>query len=180
MSSDDVVSRSRPYVAGPQPDSDAWATEAAQTGKTGTHKITGVGHTVADQDVAAMLGIGPGTPVIVRRRLVLLDGEPVETADAYYPPEIADGTGLASPGKIPGGAARLLADLGHAADRVHEEITARLPDDGEQETLGLRYDEPVLIVRRTSYNADGTPFEAAIMVMRADRRVLAYDLRGAA
>ncbi len=180
MSSDKVVSWSTPYVAASTPHTgDAWATEAASTGGRGTQRILHAGYADATDDVAAMLNLHPGDRVIARWRLILLDGQPVEFADAYYPIAVAEGTPLAKPDKIPGGAAKLLADRGYTAVHVHEEITARRCNSEEQNTLGLAVGDPVLILRRTSYTGDMQPFEAAIMTMKAPGRVLAYDLDAA-
>ncbi len=181
MSHDHLTSRSTPYIAGSPPEhGDAWAQEASAAGGKGTQQILGAGTTEAPADVAPMLGVDVGAPVIARRRLVLLDDQPVELADAYYPADVAEGTPLATQGKIPGGSAGWLAEHGHSASKVHEEVAARLPNDHEQETLGLGPHDPVLILRRTSYDKNGRAFEAAVMTMRADRRVLAYDLDSAA
>ncbi len=181
MSDANLVSRSAPYVAGATPNTgDAWANEAASTGAKGTQRIRSVGLAQAFGDIARMLTLTPGTLIVVRRRLVLLADRPVEMADAYYPATIARDTPLASPGKIKGGAAGWLADHGYTADHVHEEISARLPNADERMALDIGDTDPILILKRTSYTADGQPFEAAIMTMRADRRTLAYDLSSAA
>lgn len=180
MSQEPLVSRSAPYIANASPPTDAWADEAAATGGAGTHQITFAGQAEAPTHIAQALGVDQGAHVIARRRLILLNGRPIEISDTYYPADIADGTPLASDQKIKGGAARWLADHGHTAYKVHEEIAARLPTEAERDTLRLGPRSPVLVLRRTSYNTDGRPFEAAVMVMNADRRVLAYDLSGTA
>ncbi len=183
MSEDRLASRSVPYIAGQSPTDqpgDVWAQEAAEQGGVGTHQILSAGSGPAPLDVAAMLGVQPGDTVIGRRRLVLFNNQPVEIADAYWPADIAADTPLAETAKVPGGTAKWLADHGHITERVHEEITARLPVSEEQEHLSIGHDQPVLILRRTSYDSTGRPFEAAVMTLRADRHTLAYDIGDAA
>lgn len=181
MSDDKLVSRSAPYVAGATPNQgDAWAAEAASTGAKGTQRILFAGLINAPDDIAAMLGLPTGTEVILRRRLLSTDGKAVELANAYYPAAVAANTPLATPAKVKGGVARWLADHGYTAHHVHEEVSARHPDLFEMAALGLRAEDPVLVLQRISNDGDMQPFEAAIMVMRADGRVLAYDLDRAA
>ncbi|GIJ51199.1 hypothetical protein Val02_80850 [Virgisporangium aliadipatigenens] len=178
MGDERVVGESAAYIAGngvrPR---DAWAAEAAAAGGTGSQRITFAGAVPATADVAAALGVEAGATVVVRRRLVLLDGAPVETADAYYPQAVAGGTPLAEPSRIPGGAAAFLAGMGLGADRVLEEIHARVPTPDERHVLRLPAGEPVLVLTRLSLAGDGTPFEYAVMTMRSAGRVLRYDLR---
>src|SRR5437867_3785016 len=102
----DVVSTSAPYVAsGSARAGDAWATEAAAAGRRGTQTIAWAREVPAAAHVATALDLPEGSPVVTRRRVVLLDDQPVELADSYYPPSIAAGTALAEPTKIRGGAA---------------------------------------------------------------------------
>src|SRR6266702_2069408 len=46
----------------------------------------------AAAEVALGLDIEEGSPVIVRRRLFLADGEPVALCDSHYPAGLAEGT----------------------------------------------------------------------------------------
>ncbi|WP_420819999.1 UTRA domain-containing protein [Sinosporangium album] len=74
----------------------------------GAQLIREVGSAVPPPNVAAMLGLNPGTKAIVRRRTMVLDGKPAELTDSWYPISVADGTALAVPRKIKGGAVTLL------------------------------------------------------------------------
>jgi len=88
-------------------------------------------------------------------------------ADSYYPAGIAAGTPLALPAKIRGGAVTLLAEMGHVFTDIVEEITARLPDSDEMSLLDIQDDEPLIILRRLSRDATGTPVEFAVNRMVA-------------
>ena len=168
------TSVSMPYVNGQR--GDAWGAEAAEHGGTGTQKLLSVDETAASTAVAHMLGLAPDEPVIVRRRLMLFDGHPVELTDSYYPAAIARGTRLAEARKIPGGAVAHLSDLGHPPRRISEDVSARLATPDERATLQL--DEPscVLVLARTLFTDNDLPVEASIMTMTADARRLRYEL----
>jgi GntR family transcriptional regulator len=163
--SDRQSTSSTPYVTPNR--GDAWATDAAHRGKTGTQHLLAVETTEPPLFVREALSLGPGDPVVVRRRLILLDEQPVELADSYYPAAIAEATALAGTTKIRGGAVTLLAQLGHAPAQLVEEIIARMPD--EQETAVLKVDrrEPLIELRRLSVDAGGQPVEFAVNRMVA-------------
>lgn len=172
------VSSSLPYVTSPgkgQPD--AWQAEAAGRGGTGTQRIVYAGEISVPDDVAVLLGLGTGGTVVVRRRVIELDGEPCELTDTYYPVEIARGTRLAETRKIPGGAVCLLAELGHAGVRVREDVSARMPEGEECELLRLGPGEPVLRLSRVTLDSGDRPFQVDMMIMPAHRQRLRYEMR---
>lgn len=168
------TSVSMPYVSGHR--GDAWGAEAAGHGGTGTQKLVSVDEVVAPATVADMLGLSPGEPVVVRRRLMLFNDHPVELADSYYPVTIARGTRLAEPRKIPGGAVAFLADLGHPPRRVREDVSARLATPHERTALELDDPSCVLLLARTLFTENDLPVEAGVMTMVADGRRLRYAL----
>ncbi|MFJ2769671.1 GntR family transcriptional regulator [Streptomyces sp. NPDC087300] len=178
MSDSAWVSTSMPYLT-PRGEgqADAWAEEAAARGGRGGQRIVHAGEVVAPDEVAALLGVATGEPVVVRRRVIQLDGEPCELTDTYYPANIARGTRLAGTGKIRGGAVTLLAELGHTGVRVREDVTARMPSEDERATLGMGEGEPVLRISRVTLDGDGRPIQADMMVMPAHRQRLRYEIR---
>ena len=155
---------------------DAWATEAAEHADQGTQHLGDVGEIAASDDVAAALNLTPGAPVVVRRRVMLLNGQPVELTDSYYPTAVASGTPLAEPAKIPGGAVTLLANLGYTPHDVREDITARPPTPEDRLDLNIPEQEPVIILTRTSRTRDGRPYEYSVMTMVARGRRLTYRM----
>jgi len=120
-----------------------------------------------DPRYGGLLGLAEGAAVVVRRRIIPLDGKTTELTDAYFPPAIARGTRLAETTKIPGGAVTLLAELGHVGDLVREEVSARMPDPAEQEALALAPNEPVLTRTRVTLDASGEPFQVDVSVFAA-------------
>jgi GntR family transcriptional regulator len=172
------VSTSLPYLT-PRGtgQGDPWAAEAAARGRRGTQRIVHAGEVPAPADVAALFDVPEGEPVVVRRRLILLDDEPSELTDTYYPVAIAGGTRLAGTAKIPGGALALLAELGHVGVLVREDVTAGMPDEQERQALGAAREEPVLRLVRLTLDRDDRPIQVDRMVMPALRQRLRYQIR---
>jgi GntR family transcriptional regulator len=157
------ISSSTPYLAprgtgAPDP----WQDEAAKAGRVGAHRLILVERQVPPTRVSALMASEPGAPAVLRRRLVTLDELPVEISDSWYPAAIADGTSLAEPGPIKGGASRALAELGYVAARHVEELAVIDTPDSFRDVLG---DSPVIELTRTSYTAADVPFEVAVMLM---------------
>ncbi|KOV85066.1 GntR family transcriptional regulator [Nocardia sp. NRRL S-836] len=168
------TSVSMPYVSGQR--GDAWGAEAAAHGGVGTQRLLGVEEVPATETVAGMLGLQQGEPVVLRRRLMLFDGRPVELVESYYPAAIARDTRLAEPRKIPGGAVALLADLGHPPRWVREDVSARLATVDERSVLRIEAVSCVLLLARSLISDNDLPVEATVMTMVADGRRLRYEL----
>ncbi|MEU4151115.1 UTRA domain-containing protein [Streptomyces sp. NPDC026659] len=178
MSDSRWVSTSMPYLTPrKQGQPDAWGAEAAARGGKGGQRILHAGEVAASEEVAGLLGVHQGDVVVVRRRVIELDGVPCELTDTYYPADIARGTRLAERGKIPGGAVTLLAQLGHRGVRVREDVTARMPGAEECEALRMAPDEPVLLLSRVTLDEADLPIQADLMVMPAHRQRLRYEMR---
>ncbi|WP_219912478.1 GntR family transcriptional regulator [Nonomuraea fuscirosea] len=174
---DSWSSVSMPYVLPRRADQpDAWAEEAAEHGHTGSNVLREVTVLRPPANVGAALGIREDEPVIVRRRTVLLDEQPIELADSYYPVSIAQGTRLADKRKIPGGAPTLLAELGHQLVHVEEDVSTRPATDEERKLLQLQEHEWVLVLFRLSRSRDNTPVEVSVMTMVPYGRHLRYKL----
>ncbi|MBB4891810.1 DNA-binding GntR family transcriptional regulator [Streptomyces olivoverticillatus] len=177
MSDSQWVSSSMPYLTPKSAGAaDAWSAETAALGRRGTQRIVHAGEVPAPPVVAGLLGVPEGETVVVRRRLMLLDGLPNELTDTYYPAGIACGTPLAGTAKIPGGAITLLAELGYAGAAVREDVTARMPDEEEKEVLCTAPDEPVLQLTRLTLDRRGRPVQVDVMTMPAHRQRLHYEM----
>ena len=125
-------------------------------------------------DAAKMLGLGDGEVAVMRHRLLLHDGEPVELSWSYYPVALAAGTPLARRLRIRGGAPRVLADIGWPQERFIDRISARQPTTAELEALDLPADVPVIRQLRTIYSGD-RPVEASVLVKGAHLYELSYE-----
>ncbi|MFI6000271.1 GntR family transcriptional regulator [Streptomyces sp. NPDC051366] len=178
MGSGEWTSTSMPYLA-PRAagESDAWTSEAQAHGSKGGQRILQAGERAASAEVAEMLGTTAGETVVVRRRLIALDGVPCELTDTYYPASIASGTRLAATGKIRGGAVTFLAELGFVGVRAVEMITARMPTADELDQLRMEPGEPVLQIARVTLDGEDRPIQADVMVMPAGQQQLRYEIK---
>ncbi|MFH8748899.1 GntR family transcriptional regulator [Streptomyces rimosus] len=178
MSSRDWISTSMPYAEpGDEAPGDMWAAEAAARGRRGSQRIVHAGEVTAPAEVAQLLGVPAGELVVVRRRIMYLDDRPCELTDTYYPLDIARGTGLAGTSKIPGGAVKLLARMGHTGARIREDVQARMPDEEERKALGAGPGEPVLRLTRLTLDHADRPIQADLMTMPAAGRRLRYEIK---
>jgi DNA-binding GntR family transcriptional regulator len=115
-------------------------------------------------------------PVVLRERLVLLDGAPVELANSYFPLRIAGGTPLEEPRRIKGGAVSLLASLGYEGRQARETVTSRPATPVEQEALQIDDSAWVLDIFRVVIDRSGEPIEVTTMTMPANGRTLHYTV----
>lgn len=98
---------------------------------------------------------------------MLLDDQPVQLADSWYPLAVAGGTGLAEPRKIRGGAVALLAELGYTPGTVREEWGSRTATAEECLMLGLATGAKVDTMFRVLETSTGVPYEVSSEVWPA-------------
>lgn len=177
-SQEDWMHSAQPYLtpAGPG-EADAWREGAKRAGRTGSQRLLAVEEIPAPPRIAAALRQPEGAIVVRRSRLILLDDEPFELTDSYYPAHVAKGTALAESRKIRGGAVTLLAGLGYASSTASEEVGARPPTTEEVTLLGIQPADWVLEVLRILCKSAGGPYEATIMTTPASRRTLHYTVQ---
>ncbi|MER8071509.1 UTRA domain-containing protein [Streptomyces sp. NPDC094034] len=178
MSVGEWVSTSMPYLT-PRGEGqpDAWGAELAARGRRGGQRIVAADEVAASDEVADLLGVAVGEPVVVRRRVMFLEDLPCELTDTYYPASVARGTRLAGTAKIPGGAVTLLAELGYVGVRVREDVTAGMPAEEEREALRIEPGEPVLRLTRITLDMEDRPIQLDKMTMPAHRQRLRYEMR---
>lgn len=166
---DDWRRRSDPYLTPPPigRHGDAWSQESAQRGRRGTQRLIEVAQAVPPTRVSEGLRIVGTDVAVVRRRLMLLDDQPVQLADSWYPLAVAAGTGLIEPRKIRGGAVALLAELGYTPDTVREEWGSRTATAEECLALGLATGAKVDTMFRVLETSSGVPYEVSSEVWPA-------------
>ncbi|MGH3696240.1 MAG: GntR family transcriptional regulator [Pseudonocardiaceae bacterium] len=169
------VSTSYVTQVGDQPRG-SWRSEAERLGMRGSQKLTEVGEVAAPEDIGGLLGVDPGSIVIVRRRVMILDDDPVQLADSYYPLDLVRGTPIAEPRKLPGGTVAALEGLGLELGDFEEHVSARAATPTERKTLRLADGVPVLILTRTTYTTDAQSVEVSRAILAADRHQLIYRL----
>ena len=139
------------------------------------YELLKVDNVVPPADIVAGLQLAPGATAIVRTRILLHDGQPVELSASYYPADIADNSSLAKAAKIRGGAPQALADLGFPQRTFVDRISARPPTVEEVETLDLPDGTPVIRQLRVIYTDKKRPVEASVLIKGAHLYELLYQ-----
>lgn len=152
--------------------------EAAAQGRKAKQQLLDVTKVPAPQDIAELLKISTGDDVIVRRRLFVVDGSPMQFCDGYYPPSLFDGTPVAEKRLIRGGVHAVIEDpsgpLHTRVTQFVEDLDIRLPLPEEIEALDIPEGVPVARVLRTAYDVHGRPLEVLDSIVPTDRYSFRY------
>ncbi len=155
--------------------------QVIEQGKRPEQHLLEVATISASREVATRLDVDDHTPVIVRRRLFLVDDQPVALCDSYYPTTMAEGTAIAEPRRVRGGALAVIEDptgpIGRTAARSLDELTSRMPTQREIDQLRLSPGVPVIRVLRTIYDIEGAPLEVQDSVAAADCHEFRYEVQ---
>jgi len=139
------------------------------------HSEVEVSRVPASADVARVLGIHEGVPVVARRRRMAADGVTVQLATSFIPTDIADGTRLVDQDSGPGGIVSRFAELGYAQTRITEAVRSRRPTEAEATALGLDPDQFVTEIFHVGWTAEGRAVEVCVHVVAASQWVLDYE-----
>lgn len=153
-----------------------WKRKLSELGMEGKQRLGQVGEIPAPEEVAALLDLTPGDPVLHRPRVMLADNRPVQLADSYYPLSVAGGTPLAEQRLVPGGSYAQLTAAGFPPVDYLEEVMFRVAMPGEQSALEVGSGEHVIAMTRTVMSHGERPVECCIMILRADQHKLVYRL----
>jgi GntR family transcriptional regulator len=153
----------------------AFLSDALAAGREASAEVQ-VDRGVAPAEVAERLHLSKGEQVLIRRRRMLADGEPVQLATSYLPLRLVEGSQIEQVDTGPGGTYARLEELGHHLGRFQEDVSARMPLPDEARALRLGAAVPVIRVVRTAFDEQGTPVEVNDMVLAADRYELTYVL----
>ncbi|WP_435187022.1 GntR family transcriptional regulator [Streptomyces sp. bgisy126] len=158
-------------VAGPV--SESIATRVARHAATGSamarnesSRILRIDTVGASESVASRMGVEPGTPVLMRHRVVSRRGVPVHLSTSYYPAYVSAVAPELSDPVSTGGSRELAAErLGSEQKEVIQEVSARPATQEEKSTLGLSGD-PVYVLQtmRTVTLTDDRVVEVAVRV----------------
>jgi GntR family transcriptional regulator len=136
-------------------------------------RLIEVGEVPVPARVASALGLPKRAKVLMRRFLVEEDGEAVELVSSYFPAGLAEGTELGSSEALSGSVRKHLEARKKARfDHVTERVSARLPESGEAELLGLPDGVPVLSVLVVACDASGQVLQVSDVLLPADRQEL--------
>jgi GntR family transcriptional regulator len=154
--------------------------QVEEQGQTPEQRLLEVGWVPAPADIALRLDVDLGARVVVRRRLFVVNGEPVAFCDSYYPAELAEGTPLAKAERIVGSAYGLIEDpagpIGRRLKRSVDDLVCRMPTPEEVDGLRLAPGVPVVRTLRTVYDARGRAVEVQDTVAAADKHQFRYEV----
>lgn len=128
------------------------------------YEILRVGHERPPMDAARKLNLADDETAVLRQRMTLRNGDPVEISWSYYSESIAAGTALDKPARVRGGAPAALAELGLYQHEFVDEVQVREPTTEELEALELPSGIPVMRTLRTITDDEGAVLEVTIMV----------------
>lgn len=166
-----TIVRGRPAVAEQKDRRGLAALERDESDAPG--RLVEVGEVPVPARVATALGLPKRAKVLVRRFLVEEGGEPVELVSSYFPAGMVEGSELGSAEALSGSARdHLEARKRVRFDHVTERVSARMPDRGEAELLGLPEAVPVLSVLVIACDAAGQALQVSDVLLPADRQEL--------
>ena len=133
----------------------------------------------ASDDLAAVLGVPAGTPLLERiyRTRYREEDAPFNLSHSYLVydvvkanPDLLD----ASMEPWPGGTQNQLFTLGIELGRIDEHVTARPPTAEEAEELGLRAGVSVIVLRKVSFDIEGQAVEVSDVTLPGDRTEMVF------
>lgn len=114
----------------------------------------------AGQEASRMLGIEPGAPIIIVRRILKFDVTPVVIDELYLPGEVFQGLNAEMLKDWHGSLYSLFETrFGVRMIRAQERIRAVAADRGTAETLQVEEGTPLLSVERVTYTYGDKPVE---------------------
>jgi GntR family transcriptional regulator len=126
-------------------------------------QLTEVGHAPAPTEVAEAFGLPDGSPLVVRRHVVLTDDrQPAEIGASWLRPADADGTTLAGTAAFGRPLYQEVEEVtGRRYASATDHLSARLATREEAEALQVRPDTPVLHLLHVAHDEEHRPIEVA-------------------
>jgi GntR family transcriptional regulator len=154
--------------------------QVEEQGQRPEQRLLEVGWTAAPREVALRLDVDEDARVLVRRRLFVVNDEPVALCDSYYPAGLAEGTRIAERERIAGGVYGLIEDpsgpIRRRLRRSVDDVVCRMPTPDEVAVLQLAPGVPVVRTLRTVYDSDGATVEVQDTVAAADKHQFRYEV----
>ena len=134
--------------------------------------------TAANNELAALFGVDPGTGILARHFVFYAHGSPAQMSRSCLLFSDVAGTPVADPANEPwpGGTIAQMKTLGLTVTRVDESVRARMPTPEETATLKIGAGVPVLTITRRMWAADRVVEVAADIILPGDRVVLDYSI----
>ncbi len=129
----------------------------------------------ADTKTAQELQMTPNDLVYIIKRIRLADGAPMALETAYIPVNLVPG--LTAENSNQSLYQYIENDLSLSISEASQEIEASIASSKEAESLSIKSGEPILLIVRISYLANGTPFELVKSSFRADRYRFTHTMK---
>jgi GntR family transcriptional regulator len=129
----------------------------------------------ADLQVAQRLKIAEHTPVYEMKRVRLADDLPMAFETTYVPANLIKG--LTEEAITQSLYSYVEEKLGLVIMEASQQIDSSIAKDTETIHLEIEKGSPILLIRRTSYLEDGTPFEFVKSAYRADRYTFVHTMK---
>ncbi len=113
----------------------------------------------APADIAAVLGVEPGTEVAVRARKMFQDDQLVQLADTYIPVDVAEAAGIEQVDTGVGGIISRMAEAGFAQAEVTEDVSQIEADADQAAALGVQAGDKLLQIIHTGRTDAGRAVE---------------------
>ena len=136
-----------------------------------------VGPVVPPAEIAEVLGLGESHECVIRHRHMIADDTPIQIAVSYIPMKIAGSPDIAMPDTGPSGIYARLAERGFGPVRFTEDIEVRAATPDEAKFLRIPKGQPVFVVLRTAFDAQGRPVETCANILSAAQWRLSYSWR---
>lgn len=150
--------------------------EASRLGLRPGGRVLEVDRRPADHATALCLEVMPGELLLRLTRLRTADGAPLALQVAHLGPHLSE-LALERLDELGSLYHAIAAQFGIEASRARQTVAARMPTARERTLLDLEAGVPVLAMERTTFDAEGRPFEFVRSAYRSDRYRMALDLR---
>jgi GntR family transcriptional regulator len=130
--------------------------------------VLDTGYIAADDELATLLGVRPGSRVLRIHRLRLADGEPMSVDASHLSARRFPGL-RRSLDRHPSLYEALATDYGVQIDEARETIETGLADPRDARLLGVDVGMPLLLLSRQAFDSTGAPVEWAQSRYRGDR-----------
>jgi GntR family transcriptional regulator len=155
---------------------DSFSGEARAQGRAPTSRLVDVERIDPDPELRRALQVGARGSVIRVRRVRVLDGEPVGLQTAYLPAHLCAGVLEADLERLPLYQV-LREECGLTPAEGKEVLSATVLDPWEAELIGGTTGQPAFLLKRTTKDVEGRPFEVVKSVLRGDRFSFEASLR---
>lgn len=141
--------------------------EVQVLGMTPSSRVMSLRRRDAQGGVSRRLGVPDGTDVWEIRRVRFADARPMQVVTAYVPCDVCPSL---TEKDLASSLYALIAEAsGRMPGRAEESYEAVNLDAAEARALGVPPRTAALRVLRTTYDQHGRPFEASVIILRADR-----------